>query len=298
MGRLALGAARRRFAAAAVAFLWAPLGLAQPSPLPAAPEPPAPAAEPAPLPASPPKPAPAEPAPPLDLPPAPATASRPAFLHTSDEIERLKDDPARRTPSIRHAPKPLVPPDFVLRSSPWVDFTLTSFYMEDRVGNFLNFGVQVGGYVFERLRVSARMVAPLEDVGDDYSTYYGSSSNNTGSYNRVSSRSMAVLYGASVGLLITNSKTFVFGPSLQFQRTDVDAYGNALGLGLPFEWTTQSNLRVGFELAFGHAFGGSVNEVCRNFSSPSTSCGARHVDRPSGTTVLFQYNMGWSLGSL
>ena len=41
--------------------------------------------------------------------------------------------------------------------------------MEDRVSNFLNLGVQVGGYVLERLRVSVRMVTPLEDVSDDYS---------------------------------------------------------------------------------------------------------------------------------
>ncbi len=169
--------------------------------------------------------------------------------------------------------------------------------MEDRVGNFLNLGVQFGGYVFERLRVSARMITPLEDVSDGYNNYSYAGSNGSGSFERVGARSMSVLYGASLGLLITNSKTFVFGPSLQFQRTDVSAYGSALALGLPFEWTTQRNLRVGFELGFGHAFGGNVRLVCRNFVT-NTSCGNQTADRPSGTTVLFQYSMGWSLGSL
>ena len=238
----------------------------------------------------------------MDPPPvADAPPSRPVFLHTGDEMDRLKAERAarRRASSANRAPKSSksLPPDFVLRSSPWVDFTLTSFYMEDRVGNFLNLGVQFGGYVFERLRVSARMITPLEDVSDGYSNYGGNVGNGTGSFEPVDARSMSVLYGASVGLLITNSKTFVFGPSVQFQRTDVNAYGSALALGLPFEWTTQRNLRVGFELGFGHAFGGSVRYTCRNFAT-NASCGTRTADRPSGTTVLFQYSMGWSLGSL
>jgi hypothetical protein len=321
MGRLASGAALRTFAGASVAFLWAHASFAQvpvagasagagtPPPaapvLPASPPPPPPpppAAEPTPLPASPPRPSAAEP-PPLDPPPAvEAPPSRPTFLHTGAEMERLKAERAsragrERAPAKSASSTSKLPPDFVLRSSPWVDFTLTSFYMEDRVGNFLNLGVQFGGYVFDRLRVSARMVTPLEDVSDGYSNYGSNLSNGTGTFEQVNARSMSVLYGASVGLLITNSKTFVFGPSVQFQRTDVNAYGSALALGLPFEWTTQRNLRVGFELGFGHAFGGTIHYRCRNFAT-NAGCGARNVDRPSGTTILFQYSMGWSLGSL
>jgi hypothetical protein len=184
------------------------------------------------------------------------------------------------------------------RGSPWVDFTLTSFYMENRAGNFLNFGVQFGGYFFERLRLTGRFVVPLEDVNDDLSNYYSSGTNGSGAFRRVDARSMSVLYGVSAGLLVTNSRSFVFGPSVELQRTDVEAYGTTLAFGLPFEWTTRRNLRVGFELAIGHSFGGSVHEVCRTFSSPVTSCGSRTADRPSGTSVLFQYNMGWALGSL
>ncbi len=225
--------------------------------------------------------------------------SRPAFLHTTGEMQQLRATRERRESAAAESavPSSKAPADFVLRASPWVDFTLTSFYMADRVGNFLNFGVQVGGYVFERLRVSARMITPLEEVSDGYSYYGVNTSNGVASFDQVKARSMSVLYGASVGLLITNSKSFVFGPSLQFQRTDVNAYGSALALGLPFEWTTQRNLRVGFELGLGHAFGGSVKQVCRSFAT-NLPCDSRSVDRPGGTTVLFQYAMGWSLGSL
>jgi hypothetical protein len=202
--------------------------------------------------------------------------------------------PRREASETTSSLKPL-PEDFVLRSSPWVDFSLTSFWMEDRVGNFLNLGVQVGGYFFDRLRVSARMVTPLEDVTDGYSnySYYGS-----GELRRVDSRQMSVLYGASVGLLITSSKSFAFGPSLGLLHTDVNAYGSAVLLTLPFEWTTRKNLRVGFELSLGHAFSGSVRQQCRSSTSPVTDCGSSDLDRPGGTAVLFQYYMGWSLGHL
>lgn len=269
--------------------------------MPAAPAP-APAA-PAPTPAAPPLAAPPPPPlePPLDLPKS--EPKRPAFLKTREEMERIKPSRERReAPPLAESPASVakeVPKDFVLKASPWVDFTLTSFYMENRVGNFLNLGVQFGGYLWQRLRVSGRMVVPLEDVNDDISSYsYGTNSSGTGSYTRRDARSMSVLYGASVGLLITNSRTFVFGPSVGLQRTDVSAYGTAIAFGLPFEWTTQKNMRIGFELAIGHAFGGKSQEVCRTFGSPSTSCGERRVNREPGMTVLFQYNMGWGLGNL
>jgi hypothetical protein len=187
--------------------------------------------------------------------------------------------------------------DFVESSSPWVDFSLTSFYIEDRVSNFLNFGVQVGGYVFDRLRVSARMVTPIEAVSDDYSQF--SSFDETGSTSVRRSRSVSLLYGASIGVVLGNSKGFVFGPSVALFRTDVEDYGTAVELALPFEWTTKRNLRVGFELGLGHAVGGQVHHECtRSVSGIATSCGSSSSPRPNGTMVLFQYYMGWSLGTL
>jgi hypothetical protein len=109
---------------------------------------------------------------------------------------------------------------------------------------------------------------------------------------------MSMLYSASVGLLITNSRTFAFAPSVEFARTDVSAYGSAVLLGLPFEWTTLRNLRVGFEFALGHSFGGNLKEACRTATTPPVACGVRTTDRPSGTALLVQYYMGWSLGAL
>lgn len=174
-------------------------------------------------------------------------------------------------------------PDFVKRSSPWVDLALTSYYLDDRVDNFLNFGVQAGAYLFDRIRVSGRLVAPLEEVHDSASYYsYGGTT--------IDSRSISVLYGASLGLVISNSRSFVFGPSLAILRTDVEAYGSAWFVTLPFEWTTQNNLRIGFELGMGHAFGGEVRR--------RTSQGITVQDRQGGTSLLGQFYMGWNLGRL
>jgi hypothetical protein len=78
---------------------------------------------------------------------------------------------------------------------------------------------------------------------------------------------------------------------------DVEDYGTTLAFALPFEWTSQRNLRVGFEVALGRSFGGTVREICRDLMT-GVRCGESGRDRPSGTSILFQYYMGWSLGRL
>jgi hypothetical protein len=180
-------------------------------------------------------------------------------------------------------------PRFFDRATPWVDFTLTSYYLEDRVDNFLNLGVQAGAYLFEHLRVSARLVTPLEGTGDSYNRY-------NSNFAQIKSRDISLLYGFSVGLVMSNGRAFAFGPGLVLLRTDVEAYGSAWFVTLPFEWTTAHNLRIGFELGLGHAFDGQQRQGCFN-----TSCGTTGItlaDRPGGTSLLGQFNIGYALGGL
>jgi hypothetical protein len=210
--------------------------------------------------------------PPLDPPPAVAPSTGPSFLQTPEQAAR------------RRAGKVELPRDFVLQQSPWVDFSITNFWFDERASNFLNLGVQVGGYFLERMRVSVRLVAPLEEASDEFYEYSYSSD---GLYESTRARSMSVLYGGSFGLIISNSKTFLFAPGLLVLRSDVNAYGTAALLSLPFDWTTARHLRVGFELAIGHAFGGTAG----------TSDGSKR-DRPGGTAIVLQYYMGWSMGHL
>jgi hypothetical protein len=190
-----------------------------------------------------------------------------------------------------------LPRDFVLSASPWVDFALTSFWMGDRTDNFLNLGVQAGGYLFERLRLSGRLIVPLEEASDQYHDYASFSSPGT-TYERIPSRSVSMLYGLSAGLILSNSRTFLFAPGLAVWRTDVNDYGTTVALTLPFEWTTSRRLRVGFELALGHSFGGSQQRSCRVFTTGGSSCGSDELSRPGGTAVLLQYHMGWALSGL
>ncbi len=220
--------------------------------------------------------------PPLDPPPAVAPSTGPIFLKHGEELDPPpeRERPPRRTDE-PYKLKPAMPRDFVLNQTPWVDFSLTNFWMDERSSNFLNLGVQVGAYFFQRMRVAVRMVAPLEEASDDHANRY--------LYDGVSStlptpsRSIAVLYGASVGLILSNSKTFLFAPGLLIMRTDVNDYGTTGSLSLPFEWTTERHLRVGFELALGHAFGGYE--------------GYDHdLERHGGTAVLLQYSMGFAMG--
>jgi hypothetical protein len=186
----------------------------------------------------------------------------------------------------RRAGKVELPRDFVLRQSPWVDLSLTNFWMDERASNFLNLGVQVGGYFLERMRISARLVAPLEGPQDEHNEYSYAGLGGAG-YRNTRSRSISALYGASFGLILSSSRSFLFAPSVLVMRADVNAYGTAAALALPFDWTTSRQLRVGFELAIGHAFGGSVSD-----GTGGT------LDRPGGTALFLQFYMGYSLGQL
>jgi hypothetical protein len=235
---------------------------------------------------------PAEP-PPLDPPPSVPPSSGPSFLKTPEEVEAARRDRAdREQRPVRPAPEPpytggppALPRDFVLDATPWVDFSLTNFWIDERVSNFLNLGVQVGGYFFERMRLTARLVAPLEKVQDEqYGGYY---SGFDSMYVDRRSRNVTVLYGASVGLIISNSKTFLFAPGVLVMRTDVEDYGTSLALSLPFEWTTRRHLRIGFELALGQGMGGTqADSGIEGGTEP----------RPNGTFLLAQFGMGFSMG--
>ena len=236
-------------------------------------------------------------------------SSRPSFLKTRDELERpmpAREEPRRKRLDAESA-APLapiqlrnaVPPELVLRATPWVDFALTSFWMGDRTDNFLNLGVQAGGYLFERLRLSGRLVVPLEEASDEFDELSPFSPSASGTaYQRLPSRSVSALYGVSAGLILSSSRSFLFAPGLTIWRTDVNDYGTTGALTLPFEWTTSRRLRVGFELALGHSFGGYQARSCRVFTTAGSSCGTDEVSRPGSTAVLLQYQMGWALSGL
>jgi len=194
----------------------------------------------------------------------------------------------------------MLPDDLGVGASPWVDFTFTNFWLDERVRSYLNFGAQLGAYVGGRVRLSVRLVAPVEQVEDARTDadYYRGGVGTSDTYIDVPSRAMSVLYGATVGIVVANSRSFVFAPGVSLVRTDVSDYGSAFALSMPFEWTTRRHMRWGFELAVGHAFGGSVDRVCQRATTTLTYCGKDEDQRPGGTTILLQFQMGWALSNL
>jgi hypothetical protein len=222
----------------------------------------------------------------LDREPAPRRSRRRLDAETSDRPVRATDK------------RPELPKDFALKATPWIDFSVTSFWMDERSSNFLNLGVQVGGYFVERIRLSARLIAPLEEASDSYSDYQDVPFLSGADYENVDSPSLSVLYGVTFGLILSNSKSFLFAPGLVIWRADVSDYGTTGALTLPFEWTTHRGLRVGFELALGHSFGGEVQMACNVRATNASSCGVETSERPGGTAALLQYQMGWALSGL
>jgi hypothetical protein len=154
---------------------------------------------------------------------------------------------------------------------------------QHRFSEYLNIGAQAGVYVAGRLRLSARIAFPTEQVKDDYNNFdssFGSS---------LRSKSYSFLYGASAGIVAVGSQSFIMSPGLAFGRSDVADYGSMLAFSLPFDWLTGSGLHLGLELDFGRAFGGRY-QAC---DSAACNTGNPTPDRPSGPAFWLQFAMGF-----
>jgi hypothetical protein len=139
------------------------------------------------------------------------------------------------------------------------------------------------------VRLGARLVIPLESLKDEARVDFQSLN-----WERQPSESPILLYGASAGLLAVGTRSFVLAPGLTFLRSDVSDYGSFVGLGVPFEWTTGSAIRIGLDLALGRVFGGSIREICSLFNTQSCVEGeTREVDRPGGTGFYIHFQLGY-----
>ena len=104
------------------------------------------------------------------------------------------------------------------------------------------------------------------DPDDNYTS--GSSFNDDllgAGYFPTESEPAAFLFGGSAGVVLASTANFVLAPGVVFLSNDqADDYGSFVGVGIPFDWVTDSGLRVGFEVTIGRAFGGSVLGTCQN----------------------------------
>lgn len=183
----------------------------------------------------------------------------------------------------------LLPEDAAVRSSPFLDATISLVSMENRFIDPLVFGIAFGAYLGRMVRVVGRLEMPSTtddsesfDYDEDYPSGYGA----------VSPGAVTLIYGGSVGIVAAHSTAFVFSPGILFLRTDVAEYGNVLGISIPFEWTTTKGLRFGFEAGLGRAFGGTQRLTC----AYATSCaegGEIERDRDDARALVLRFELGF-----
>ena len=68
-----------------------------------------------------------------------------------------------------------------------------------------------------------------------------------------------------------------------------------VGVNVPFEWVSESGLRIGFEVALGRTFGGTVIEQCLSYSGGCTQGTLNEIDRRGGAGFLAHFEIGWGI---
>jgi hypothetical protein len=182
-------------------------------------------------------------------------------------------------------PKLRFPENAAVRSSPFIDLLVVGVDWQNRFSQYLNLGAQVGAFVGDRVRLTLRGVIPTDNLNDEY---YGDANSFQA---RSPSKAASFLYGASAGVVVVSTQSFVLSPGIAFARSDVSDYGTMLALSMPFEWVTASGLRVGFELNFGRAFGG--RSQLQSCAGNVCAGPAQAPDRPAGTGFWMQFQIGY-----
>jgi hypothetical protein len=186
-------------------------------------------------------------------------------------------------------PKPRYPQDSAVRTGPFVDLLAGGVALEQRFVHFLTLGISAGIYFGGLIRV-----APQISIFSS-----GPHDNGDGDlpidFNATQSDSPIILWGGSVGITVISRQTSAFAPGILFLRTDKGAYGSFVGLDFPFDWVTDSGLRIGFSIAVGRSFGGSQRAECINAAgnSPCDPGEVREFDRPAGAGFYSDFHFGW-----
>jgi hypothetical protein len=173
----------------------------------------------------------------------------------------------------------------------------------ERFASFFNVGLELGLFISGAVRVGVRgQIFPAQ--ADDT----GRSNEERGGLQNEPSEPPTFLYGGSLGYALAKSPNFVLSPGVVFMRTDVAAYGNFLGLAVPFEWVQDSGFRIGFEVALGRTFDGDVRTRCVPPFDPTTGGQAQDCvfegetreegavvdfDRPAGVGFYAHFEVGF-----
>lgn len=192
-------------------------------------------------------------------------------------------------------PKREVDPHAAVKSSPFLDATLSGLWLEQRFGDPIVFGIQAGAYFGEMVRFAARLEMPSKNASDEFSFKYDDPYTSTNYYPR-DSKAATLLYGGSLGVVAASNEGFVFAPGITILRSDVEDYGTMLGIAMPFEWVTKRGLRFGMEIDLGRAFGGKVHYNCQVPGGGVSECASGPTfegDRGAGRAFAIRFQMGF-----
>ena len=224
--------------------------------------------------ASAPAPAPAPPPPP---PPPPPPAAVPYANPPPGYVYGLYyPAPLPAPPALKY------PDDAAVSSSPFFDAIVLAADWQHRFSESVNLGAQAGLYLVGRVRLTAKMAFIAESVGDQQADYAGSGTKDP-----------SFLYAFSAGVAALRTPTFVLSPGLMLARTDVADYGTMLGLSLPFDWVTNSGLRLGFEGGGGAAFGGKTAVNCATPGAMDCDQSPQYENRDPGLAWWLQFQIGF-----
>jgi len=173
-----------------------------------------------------------------------------------------------------------------------------------RFESFFNVGLQAGFFAFGRLRVAGRILMFPADPGDDFENdSFGSDDRLPFPFEAQPSEPPAFLFGGSVGFAAARTANFALSPGLALLSNDqADEYGSFAGLQIPFDWVTDTGLRIGFEVMVGRAFHGRVLARCNNPNSGPPvpgECGLgeeRYFNRKGGAGFYSHFQLGWGFG--
>jgi hypothetical protein len=202
---------------------------------------------------------------------------------------------ARQPP--RSAP-PIYPGDAAAQSSPFFEALVGGMNFGNRFGSFFAVGAQTGVFAFRRVRVAARALIFPSEPEDKY----GSDTEFTfdepaPGFVAQESAAPSALFGGSVGYALISGTNFVLSPGVLFAVTDESQYGSFLAVNFPFDWVTDSGLRIGFDLAVGRSMGGAVRAQCLNTNgAPTLPCDlgeVRDFDRAASAGFYSHFHLGW-----
>lgn len=185
-------------------------------------------------------------------------------------------------------------PERLTDTGPWVGLTSAGFYIS-RLAVGYSVGPELGTYLFHRLRVEARVLAPLvqRDQCQDFNVIFP---NETGPWYCVPSGDARIAYGASVGYALVRSRHWAFAPGIAVLGTDLDQPGLMLGLSAPVDWAPTAGVHASLALAFGLAVAQNSEAMCSGDWGTCTRGATRDVDYGTRSAGMASLTIAWDFG--